>query len=656
MASTPVAQYSAPDYSESGCELILDQDSTFFRLWSPEAEAVRLILYPDGENSEAVDTLDLEESSGGLWTIRVGGSLVGLFYTFSVKFRGAWMDETPGIWAKAVGINGRRAAIIDMKDTDPYGWASDRGPALTAMTDAIIYETHYRDFSMHPSGGYAYKGKYLALAETGTRTPSGEKTGIDHLKELGITHIHLLPSADFNTVDEAAPYPGGYNWGYDPVNYNVPEGSYATDPYDPAVRIKEMKTMIKALHDNGIGVVLDVVYNHTSGTDNSCFTLTAPGYFYRLKPDGSFSNASGCGNELASEREMTRKFIVESLVYWAGEYHIDGFRLDLMGVLDIDTVNAAAAALSAIRPGILLYGEGWSAGPSVYPARRRALKENVVKLHGVAVFSDDMRDAVKGDFAEPGARGFVSGQAGLEEAVKIAVVASTAHPQVDYTKGIKSKIAYASSPVQIVNYVSCHDNLCLTDKLAASMPEAPASYRMRAARLAQTIVFTSQGIPFMFAGEELYRSKQGVANSYNSTDDINSIDWELKNRNRKQFDYYRELIRLRKDHPALRLTTAREIGRRIRFDDHEPDSCLVSYTLDATGTGDRWHEMKIAFNGSDTPKTIDVMVGEWLVIADDGQLCATGLKDEKGGQRKTYGGEVVVKPVSALILALPFKD
>ncbi|MDE6081211.1 MAG: type I pullulanase, partial [Muribaculaceae bacterium] len=341
----------------------------------------------------------------------------------------------------------------------------------------------------------------------------GDATGIDHLKELGVTHVHILPSYDYNSVDEANLTQNQYNWGYDPINYNAPEGSYSTNPMDPSVRIKEMKQMVKALHDAGIGVIMDVVYNHTGANDDSNFSLTAPDYYYRHRPDGSYSDASGCGNETASERQQMQNFIVNSVKYWAKEYHIDGFRFDLMAIHDTETMNRVARELKEINPSIFVYGEGWTAGDSPLPLERRALKENVSAMPEIAVFSDDIRDAVKGHYSNAADRGFATGKPGNEETIKIGIVASTAHPQVDYSKGNNSKFAYAVAPTQIINYVSCHDDLTLTDKLAKSMPGSTEEQRQRAAKLAQTIVFTSQGTPFMFAGEEIFRDKKGVHNS-----------------------------------------------------------------------------------------------------------------------------------------------
>lgn len=632
-----------PVYTGDDLELKVDSKGTHFTLWSPQADAASVQIYDTDRNTAPVQTLEMKKSDNGTWRASVPEQLYGKFYTFTVTVGGKQLDPTPGIWAKATGTNGHRAAIIDFSKTNPEGWDKDKGPATKSITDAVIYEMHHRDFSVHPSSGIVHKGKFLALTEPETRSSKGDATGIDHLKELGVTHVHILPSYDYNSVDESQLPSNQYNWGYDPYNYNTPEGSYSTDPARPETRVTEMKEMVKALHDAGIGVIMDVVYNHTADNDKSNFSLTAPGYFYRHRPDGSYSDASGCGNETASERQMMSDFIVNSVKYWAQEYHIDGFRFDLMAIHDIDTMNRVAEELRKINPGIIIYGEGWTAGDSPLPVERRALKENVDKMKGVAVFSDDIRDAVKGHYSNAADRGFATGKPGNEETVKIGIVASTAHPQVDYSKGNNSKFPYAGAPTEIINYVSCHDDLTLTDKLAKSMPGSTEAERQRAARLAQTIVFTSQGTPFMFAGEEVFRDKKGVHNSYKSPDSVNAIDWTLKNKNREQFDYYRELISLRKAHPAFRMTTAEDIARNIVFDKVNVPN-VVSYSIKNNANGDEWKEIKIVFNGSDKPYEAKIPKGEWTVIAEDGQLNAAGMGAAKGGR-------MTVEPVSALILA-----
>ena len=637
-------QYQSwPAYSGDDLELKVDASGTHFTLWSPKADAAEVRIYNTDRNTPPVETLQMKRGQQGTWRASVPQQLYGKFYTFAVTVDGKQLDETPGIWAKAAGTNGHRAAIIDFANTNPEGWNSDKGPATPNITDAVIYEMHHRDFSMHPSSGIVHKGKFLALTEPATKSPNGDATGIDHLKELGVTHVHILPSYDYNSVDESQLPSNQYNWGYDPYNYNTPEGSYSTDPSVPETRVKEMKKMVKALHDAGIGVIMDVVYNHTADNDKSNFSLTAPGYFYRHRPDGSYSDASGCGNETASERRMMSDFIVNSVKYWAKEYHIDGFRFDLMAIHDTETMNRVAKELKAINPDIIIYGEGWTAGDSPLPVEKRALKENVDKMEGIAVFSDDIRDAVKGHYSNAADRGFATGKPGNEETVKIGIVASTAHPQVDYSKGNNSKFAYAGAPTEIINYVSCHDDLNLTDKLAKSMPGSTEAERQRAARLAQTIVFTSQGTPFMFAGEEVFRDKKGVHNSFKSPDSVNAIDWTLKNKNHDQFDYYRELIALRKAHPAFRMTTAGDIAKNIVFDKVNVPN-VVSYSIRNNANGDKWKEIKLVFNGSGETYEARIPKGNWTIIAEDGKIKADGMGT-------TRGGKVAVAPTSALILA-----
>lgn len=625
-------------------ELTTDDSGTHFRLWSPEATKARVFIYDTDSGGNPTNILEMTRSAGGTLTASTTDRLYGKFYTFRILHNGRWLDETPGIWAKATGTNGRRAAIIDMSQTNPAGWTDDHGPKIESITDAVIYEMHHRDMSMHHTSGIVNKGKFLALTEHNTRTPGGSSTGIDHLNELGITHVHILPSYDFNSIDESNLLSNQYNWGYDPYNYNTPEGSYSTDPANPSTRINEMKRMIQSLHNAGIGVIMDVVYNHTADNDSSNFSLTAPGYFYRHRPDGSYSDASACGNETASDRPQVRDFIINSVRYWATEYHIDGFRFDLMAIHDIETMNLVAEALKEINPNIFIYGEGWTAGDSPLPANRRALKENVAMMNGVAVFSDDIRDAIKGHYSNASDRGFATGKPGLEETIKIGIVASTAHPQVDYSKGNNSKLAYASSPTQIINYVSCHDDLCLTDKLARSMPETTDDERIRAAKLAQTIVFTSQGTPFMFAGEEIFRNKKGVHNSFNSPDSINAIDWSQKETYRELFDYYTELIRLRKSHTAFRMTTAEDIAKHIRFDKTDATDCLISYAITNHANGDEWNEIRLVFNGGNEIQTVKIPRGKWLVIARDGNLKADGFD-------YISGGKTIIEPRSALIIA-----
>ena len=635
---------SYPAYKGDDLEMTVSENATNFTLWSPTADSVLVRIYNEGIGGDAVETRYMERrNEREPWRASFEEALYGKFYTFSIFHNGQWLAETPGAYTRATGVNGRRAAIIDFATTNPEGWENDVRPALDKFTDIIIYEMHHRDFSVHASAGNQYPGKFLALTQEGTRSPQGEMTGIDHLKELGITHVHILPSYDYGSVDESRPDSAQYNWGYDPVNYNVPEGSYSTNAFDPATRVREMKAMIQALHSNGIRVILDVVYNHTYINDGSNFSLTTPGYYYRHKEDGSYADASACGNEVASEREMVRDYIVNSVKYWAEEYHLDGFRFDLMGMIDIETMKAVRAELDKIDPTIFVYGEGWAAAAPVIPNEECAMKANAHMMPGVAVFSDDLRDGVKGHFSQATGRGFATGAEGCEESVKFGVVGAIEHPQVNCELVNYSKAPYTNHPTQVINYVSCHDDMCLTDKLRASMPDADEKTLQRYARLAQTIVFTSQGVPFMFTGEEIFRDKKGVHNSFCSPDEINAIDWSLKSSNREQFDYYRNLIQLRKSHPAFRMATAEEVREHLQFIENTPEQ-VVAYTLNDNAGGDEWNQIVVAFNGANEAAEIEIPEGTWMVIANDGSI-------DLAGSVQIEGTKATIAPSAALILA-----
>jgi pullulanase len=478
-------------------------------------------------------------------------------------------------------------------------------------TDAIIYELHVRDASIAVNSGIDKKGKFLGLTETGTKNTAGMATGLDHIKEMGVTHVHLLPFYDINSVDESMPGKEKYNWGYDPLNYNVPEGSYATDATDGVTRIKEFKQLVQTFHQNGLRVVMDVVYNHTALTEQSNFNQLVPGYYYRQTADGKFSNATACGNETASERPMMRKFIIESMKYWVQEYHIDGFRIDLMGVHDIETMNLISKELHKIRPDILLYGEGWTAGSSPLPDSMRALKKYAYKLDRVAVFSDDIRDGIKGSVFNHEDRGFASGKPGMEESVKFGIVASCPHPQVNYNKVNYSRAPYSAEPHHTITYAECHDNHVLWDKLAISAKDATREEREKMHRLALSIVMTSQGIPFLHAGTEFLRTKKGVENSFESPDSINAIDWSLKTSNANVVEHVKKLVQLRKAHPAFRMTPAKQMSSHIRFLDM-PDG-VVAYTINGAAVHDSWQKILVILNGSGKTTDVTLPAGRWTV-------------------------------------------
>ncbi len=570
--------------------------STSFKLWSPNAEEVVLRLFKTGNNSEPYANYTLTKENNGVWQIVINEDLNGIYYTFQVKESSKWLDQTPGIYAKAVGVNGKRAMVLDMNSTNPIGWQKDKSPQLNHPNEAIIYELHVRDMTIHPQSGSYYPGKYLGLTEKGTIGNNNASTGIDHLKQLGITHVHLLPTFDHYSIDETNLDTPQFNWGYDPNNYNVPEGSFSTDPFNAEVRIKEFKQMIKAFHNNGIGVIMDVVYNHTGKTDTSNFNLEVPGYYYRHWEDGSYSDAAACGNETASERNMMRKFIIESVTYWTKEYHIDGFRFDLMGIHDIETMNEIADAVLNINPDALLYGEGWTAKDSPLPEKKRALKKHMQQLPKIAAFNDDLRDGLKGSVFEDKSIGFVSGAMNTTESIKFGIVGAIQHPQIHYDSVNYSDAAWTLEPWQSINYVSCHDNHTLVDKLQISRPNANMESLIAMDKLANAIVLTSQGTPFLHAGSELLRTKYGEHNSYNLPDSINQINWEWKNNHKQVFDYYKNLIRLRKEHPAFYMSSANEVRKHLKF--QQNNDSLVSYTIEDHANNDRWKNILVIYNAS----------------------------------------------------------
>lgn len=615
-----------PVYYERDLGLTYSKEFSIFKIWAPTAEKGELLFYKEGMGGEPFKVSPLEKGIRGTFHSQVEGDLKGVFYTFRVSINGKWSNEIPDPYAKAVGVNGKRAMVIDLAETDPAGWEKDKSPSFSknnAATDAVIYELHIRDASIHESSGIEHKGKFLGLAEENTRSAEGLPTGLSHLKELGVTHIHLLPFFDYNSVDETTLDKPQYNWGYDPLNYNVPEGSYSTNPYDGATRIKELKQMIAAFHKNGLRVVMDVVYNHVANAASSNFEQLVPGYYFRHKADGSLSDATACGNETASEMPMMRKFIVESVLYWVKEYHIDGFRFDLMGVHDIETMNIIAAELRRIKPDILLYGEGWTAGASPLPDSKRALKANAAKLNHIAVFSDDIRDGIKGSVFDIKDKGFASGKAGMEESVKFGVVAACNHPQVNMQKVNYSKKAYAKEPWNTITYCECHDNNALWDKLLLSCPDASRMELIKMQQLALTIVLTSQGISFLHAGTEFLRDKKEVENSYNAGDSINAMDWQLKKENNEVFEYVRNLIQLRKQHPAFRMTNSLQVKQNIKFDAKAPEG-VVMYTINGAAVKDKWKKIFVAHNGNPKPKIVMLPAGNWKNALAPGNKTVSG--------------------------------
>lgn len=640
-------------------EMIYSKVKTLFKLNAPttvnldgmtgattqidKKKQVEIHIYEDGQGGKAIKTIKMKASGENRWEATVKGDLKGKFYTFDIG-----KGETPGVFAKAVGVNGMRGAIVDMAETNPQGWENDQRPVIQSPADLVIYEMHWRDFSIDASSGLKNKGKFLALTEP---------KAIEHLKSLGVNAVHILPSFDYASVDETKLDTPQYNWGYDPKNYNVPEGSYSTDPYNPVTRIKEFKQMVQALHKAGIRVILDVVYNHTFDIDHSNFQLTYPDMYYRKTADGKYSDGSGCGNETASEKPLMREFMLESVKYWIDEYHIDGFRFDLMGVHDIETMQQIRAEVNKIDPSIYIYGEGWSAGSCAYPVDKLAMKANAQQLNGIAAFSDDMRDALRGPFSDDHKGALLAGIPGEEESLKFGIVGGIAHPQVDMTKVNYDKKPWTNNPTEQISYVSCHDDMCLVDRLKASIPSLtdkniPEKERtaelIRIDQLAQTAVFTSQGVPFILSGEEMLRDKKGVHNSYNSPDSINHLDWNNLQRYPQLFAYYKNLIQLRKNHPAFRLATGDKVRQHLEFlpavnsKDVKQD-CLVGFLLKDLQGIDAWKTIVVIYNFNKEAKEMAIPEGTYTIA------CCNGTIDE-AGLGEVSGKEVLVDGQSALIL------
>ncbi len=629
-----------PVYTGKDLGLTYSTLQSSFRIWSPPATEAKILLYSEGIGGSPISTIPLKKSISGTWITTIKGDQHGKFYVFQVRIKDRWLEEVPDPYAKLVGVNGKRAMIGSLQKTNPVGWANDKHPVLLNKTDAIIYELHVRDASIDKSSGIKNKGIFLGLTEKGTRNPGGLSTGLDHLKELGVTHIHLLPSYDFFSVDETKPGIGQYNWGYDPLNYNTPEGSYSTNAYDGAQRIKEFKQLILSLHRNGLSVVMDVVYNHTMLTENSYFNQLVPGYYYRQKTDGSFSDATACGNETASERAMMRKFMLESVLYWVKEYHVDGFRFDLMGVHDIETMNLISKELHNINPSILLCGEGWTAGSSPLPDSVRAIKKNVSQLNRIAVFSDDLRDGIKGSVFEHTDKGFASGKPGMEESIKFGVVAALMHPQIDYSKVNYSRAPYARAPHNTISYCECHDNHVLWDKLAISAKENTTLERREMHKLSLSIVLTSQGISFLHAGTEFLRSKKGIENSFNAGDSINAIDWNLKTINKDVFDYVEGLISMRKAHPSFRMNTADQVSKNIRFLETGIPG-VVAYTINGAAVNDPWKKILVVYNGGDKMQPVKLPALNWNAYVVNNKIITGSSKGIN---------EVMAAPFSCTIL------
>ena len=621
-----------PVPEEPICEMNYTPAKTTFTLWAPTAEEVEVTLYTAGETEEV---LPMQAAESCLWVAEKEGDQQGKEYTFRVKVAGEWLKPTPGIFARAVTPNGERGVILDLQTTNPEGWSEDVRPALTGANQIAIYEMHYRDMTAHATAGVSHPGKYLGMAERGTKSPDGLATGLDHLVEMGVSHVHLLPTADFGSIDETVENNTQYNWGYEPQHFNTPEGTYSTNPADPAARIRELKTLVQTMHKAGLRVVLDVVYNHTTSVERCGFELTVPGYYYRFNPDGSFANGSGCGNETASEKAMMRKFLVESLEYWVKEYHVDGFRFDLMAIHDIETMNLIRARLSAIDPTILMYGEGWAAMTPAYDNEQLAFKRYTHRMAGVAAFSDDIRNALRGTL-DCSTGGFIHGVAGNKEALKFGLAGGVEHPSVAH-----SEAAWCAEPTQHISYVTCHDDHNLRDRLELLADGASEAELLKMAKLAHVGVFTSQGLPFIFCGEEMYRTKLGEKNTYNMPDKYNAIDWGLKKQYGNLVAYVKGLIALRKAYPQFCLGKAELVREHLSFLDNEQPSALGFRLSSPTSE----EVIYVLMNGERESVTFAVPEGTYRLLADGERVAVEGLSEVE----VTTDG-LTLQPVEAMIL------
>ena len=609
-------------------------ERTVFKLWAPTAEAVQVRLYQSGDpkNADLIEKIFMEQGEQGTWSASVDGDLNGVYYTFAVRI-GSYVAEACDPYAKTTGVNGHRAMVIDMASTNPDGWEQDQDPnAGVSITDAIIYELHVRDLSIDKSSGIHNKGKYLGLIEAGTKTRSGVPTGLDHMKDLGITHLHLLPIYDYGSVDESKLDKPQFNWGYDPVNFNVPEGSYCSDPYNGAVRVRELKQAIKGLHDNGISVIMDVVYNHVYAHKDFCFNKLVPMYFSRIT-NGIVSNGSGCGNDTASERAMVHKYIVDSVCYWADEFHIDGFRFDLVGLLDVDTINDIVTEVHKRHPNAIFYGEGWSMKTDLTKDVPLATQVNSHLTPGFAYFNDTIRDALRGSTFIPEGLGFLTGATGLGDKLESCF------------RGLPS---WCQDPRQTINYISCHDNNTILDRITLAVPDRSFEDRVRMCKLGAVFYMTSQGVPFMQAGEEMLRSKPNgkggfVENSYKSSDRVNSIKWNLLNEKVYQdtLEYYKGLIAFRKAHPVLRMASSYDVLSHV-----VPVRCLHphvgAFHINGDVPGETCKEMFLIFSAADTAETVTLPDGKW-------KLCING---EQAGTEtiEVVEGTLTVPPISAMVL------
>lgn len=610
------------------------KEATTFRVWAPLAETVMVNLYQSGnaDVKDLIEQIPMKKDVKGTWTASKSGDLNGIYYTYVVTNEGN-VSEATDPYARTTGVNGARGMIIDLASTNPKGWNEDKDPHYDDnITDAIIYELHVRDLSVDENSGILNKGKFLGITEAGTKNAAGHATGLDHMKALGITHLHLLPVYDYASVDENRLEEAQFNWGYDPVNYNVPEGSYSTDPFHGEVRVREMKQMVQALHQNGISVIMDVVYNHVFDAEKFCFNKIVPGYFSRIDKKGKYSDGSCCGNDTASERSMVSKYIVDSVCYWADEYHIDGFRFDLVGLLDTVTINAIVENVHKKHPNVIFYGEGWTMPTGVTKKGcLMATQLNSAETPEFAYFSDTLRDGLKGRVFYADSKGYVTGATDKTEIIEACLLG-----QPDWCK----------NPSQTINYASCHDNYTLMDKIALSLPDASRVEWILSNNLSAAICMLAQGVPFIHAGEELLRSKideQGeyVENSYNASDFVNRINWNVLEQEecQKTYAYYKGLIEIRKKYASLRYMTAAEVNEHVKLLKPQEAHVIMVEIADCS----KGEELLLIFNPNRSEAKVSVPTGMWKVLVEKEQAGIETL-------RMVEGGNLSVAPISAMVL------
>jgi pullulanase len=622
---------------------VYSPQATTLKLWAPTASDVSVTLFADARDP-AFSIKQMARASNGVWSVTISGNQAGKYYLYQVTLPGSPSGRPTVVlvndpYARGCSANSGRTLIYDAVKTNPEGWDQDQFVSLSNNADAVLYEAHIRDFSINTNSGVSMvnRGKFLGMVEPGARNPAGAKTGIDHLQELGITHVHLLPMNEYASGDERqeADAYTWYDWGYDPVLYETPEGSYASDP-DGTARQTELKKMVQAFHRHHIGVVMDVVFNHTASTGLEPFSIfdkVFPGYYYRADASGRYANATGCGNEFASERPMARKFIVDSIKYWMTEYHVDGFRFDLMGILDRKTMLEVYREAKRINPNAIIYGEGWDM-EKVLPAKIMMTQANVQGT-GIAIFNDGIRDNIKGDCGSKTAKGFVQGagpQYGGMERFKLNIKGQST--------GRDTKSIEVASPNETINYASVHDDPCLWDKLQLSAPDVPENFRVNMDKLAAGIVLTAQGVPFIHAGDEFLRSKNLVSNSYNDNDPrVNPINWNLKTQHQDIFNFYRGMIALRKAHPAFRMTEKAAVDQAMDFATNVPDN-LVAFVIKNHANGDSWKNILVIYNGSAQSRNLAI-AGDWTIVANERRAGPDELQSVKD--------KVPVEPFSLVV-------